>query len=309
MKNDSQSERQASRRGSLRYHSDQEQPEIPAYLKAVSASEEEEALASAKVNEKPTTKSTSDSNHKTQGVITITMGSTSIISVLFGIAIVAVSCFGAGFLVSQTFYQGQKKPAPVAVAVKPAPTIPVAAADLSKEVSHEDNRTRLADMAQNISGNFETKEPVKAEVKPAEAAKPATPEVKAITPDIGKTDKTKEDAKQENADAIHVPPLNQPAENKAPEVKPSGYFTIDLVEALVEQEAKDIQVELKKAGIDTVVKEIPAENYKPAFHVQSGKYARYDEAQKALEALPKPYSLWGSVMKIETDKGSQETRG
>lgn len=309
MKNDSQSERQASRRRSLRYHSDQEKPEIPAYLKAISAAEEEEALASIKSPVKQTTNATSDSNQKKQGVITITMDRTSIISVLFGIIIVGASCFGAGFLVSQTFFHGQKVAVVAPAAVKQAPAAPAPAVEPKKDATNEDERTRLADMAQNISGGFEPpKEAAPAKGKPGEAAAPASPEAKAKAPDSGKTEKAKEDAKKEKEEVVQVPPLNQTVAKVVPEVTGDVYFTIDLAEARAEQEAKDMQAEFKRAGIDTIVREIPNPN-RVEFHVQSGRYASYEDAQKALDALPKPYSLWGAVVKNEPRKGFGDARG
>jgi hypothetical protein len=286
IKNDSRSEHQASRRKSLRYHSDQEKPEIPAYLKAVSASEEEEALASTKTSSVSLPTVASDSSTKTQGVITITMNRASIFSILVGIMLAGV-CFAAiGFLLSYLFFNSPQAPEQPKQAVEAQS--PVAAAPVpAVQTEAHDEGERLAKMAESISSQFPA---------PAEPATQAGKDIKEAGEKI-------EHATKSVTDVAKLVPVDLTAATKPAEALPADFYSIHLAEADSEPQAKDMQTELKSSGIDTFIQPIENNEGRLVYHVQTGKFSTYQDARRTLLGLAKPFSMWARIMKIEAHNG------
>lgn len=284
-KSNSQSPRQESRRKSLRYHSEQEKPEIPAYLKAVSASEEEAALSLSKDTAENMANKNAIAIHDPQRGITITMERTSFISVIFGCMLLGLCFFAMGFATSYVFFQPSSKPNVVAVKEK-APEPEPEPEDSEYIAPPANEGERLAQLAQNITGKL------------SDENAPGAGEVNAKVQETIAAKNAAAQLKEESEKALKELPINLRGKVKV-QPQPDSIFEIDLGVISTLEQAKELSTELKKLDIDATVFETKNSNGLPIFRLRTGKFKTYEEAAKYMATLPKPYILWASVDKPE----------
>lgn len=294
IKNDTPTERQSSRAKSLRYHSDQEKPEIPAYLKAVSASEEEQALGANSTPAASLTSLTDVSSTRKTGVITITMDRTSIFSIIFGVILSGICFFIIGFLTANFYFNAPSNTKTAAALEQKAPLKIIAPETPEQAASDEDENARLAKIAEGITGKLdETKEAATG------AAKKKADELAAVKESI-------ESAKQKAEETLKVIPSLY-GNPKA--LSTGNFYSIELSETDSRDLAKSMQDELKKVNLETMIVESPNDEGLPHYLIQLGSFEEYDLAQQALNNLPKPYSLWGKIVKNQKNPGKNQARG
>lgn len=307
-KKESQAARQSSRRKSLRYHSDQEKPEIPAYLRAVSASEEEEAICMAEPEPQATKKPvTKVSTKYEEGFITITMNRTSIFSIILGIALLGLCFFGMGFLVSQMYFatptiQTTAAPAPAQPAIQPTPE--------AQTATPTDEQGKLAELAQSLSGQFGANQ-----LPGAEGVEKVNEAVSGVQIAADITSKAKEGITKTIPDS--TPPSstigetkkNLPTPTTTPTTNVKGNYGIILGEASTEDSAKAMQEEIKRVKLETIIVTTTQNDPRPGYAIIAGRYSTYSDALAAIETLPKPYSLWGKVYKFEQTNGNSRPGG
>ena len=84
------------------------------------------------------------------------------------------------------------------------------------------------------------------------------------------------------------------------DIIPTTLFAIELGASDEEVTAIDMVRELEKQGIKTSVTQKIDDTGRTIYLVRSGEYGDYGTAYRSMQGLPKPYSLWGKVVK--TDK-------
>lgn len=282
---DSKSERLNSRSKSLRYNNDSEKPDIPAYLKAVSPKEEEAAIASALPESG--TSNYSNTLLSQDERITITMGRTTVISILIGSAMMGLCFFAAGFLVSYAFFPQtieQKKQAPAAE--KKEAAVAETSTSLPEPAEEGD---RLAQMAQNITSQL-----AESNVPGAAAVNDATGqaiEVKSSATNLKDEVKNLKGETEKTTQAVTTTLARPSLDSTAP----SPFYTVEIGQTDSKTQAESMRSELEKLKIPAFIGTKTNIESRTNYVINAGNFKTYAEAKTYLTKLPKPYALWGKV--------------
>lgn len=295
-KSDSAREHNASRKRSLRYNSEQEKPEIPAYLKAVSASEEEAALATTSDEPKITSFTSEENAQSSEDRITIIMGRNSVISILVGTAIMGLCLFAAGFLVSYTFFPREVVEKKKSVSAKPAEEKLESTAEESAPQPNEEG-ARLAQMAQNLTSQLkEADAPGAAE---ANEKVNQTVNAKETAANIKEESKNLKEQTQNLAQTVTAPIVEK--SNDMIAVSDLSY-TVEIGQTDSRTQAENMKKELAKLKIIAFITSSTNEEARLSYTINAGTFKSYTEAKKYLSTLPKPYSLWGKVATTQKEQ-------